>query len=632
MKSWDERDARIDTKRTGRMEENRIPRVRRFRFGLVSIASSLALHSLLLAQESIPDTGKMYWMPEVVVTATRTEREVRDLSATISVMRSRDIEASTANSCMDVLGSLPGVFVQKTGPFGRADVDIRGIGSQGRRVGVFIDGRPVKMGLFGCTITHSLPIGNVERIEVVRGPLSVLYGSDALGGAINVITKKPRSDHEMDYTLSYGSFKTYQQRIRGGGQFGHFEFYATADRRSSQGHVANSAYDGEDYTVRLGLELTERIEAILMGKYFEGYKEEPEPADSGTWNDYERSAVDLSLNGRWNSIGSELKVYRNYGHHLLSDGWHSKDFTQGMTLALNRKQFSGNELSGGIEYKTQGGQVLDGGGEWNRSEYGVYLHDEQSVWNRAILVGGIRYHHDEVSGDIFCPQLGAVFHIGRHTTVRSSVNKGFRTPQISELYIFPSSNENLRPEVVYNYEIGLSHQLSADLTMNVSTYRITGENLIQLETNPHPPPGFMQQNTGEFKFEGVEVGMDARLMEGLNAQLNYSFLNPGEHTKGRVGSKLDLKCTYESNPYSFALTGQYVSDYFAEDNQKQRIPDFFVLNGKLTYRLLSGLRMFFATENVLNEKCEIYVDVPGSEAGRYRMPPRSFTAGVVFQK
>jgi iron complex outermembrane receptor protein len=126
------------------------------------------------------DSTGAYSLDEIVVSATRVERAIKDLSATISVVTRQDIEASNTKSCTDVLNSLPGVFVNKTGDFGRADVDIRGLGDRGRSVMVLTDGRPVKMGLYGCTVTHTLPLDNVERIEVVRGPASVLYGSDAI--------------------------------------------------------------------------------------------------------------------------------------------------------------------------------------------------------------------------------------------------------------------------------------------------------------------------------------------------------------------------------------------------------------------------------------------------------------------
>ena len=596
------------------------------------LLTAFCLSHPLFSAEILEDTIKVYRLPELVVTATREERELRDLSATVSVVKKADIEASTANSCTDVLSSLPGVFVHKTGAFGRADVELRGIGSYARRVGVFVDGRPVKMGLFGCAVTHSLPVDNVERIEVVRGPLSVLYGSDALGGVVNIITRRPTRERELDYTLSYGSFQSYQHRIRGGAQLGRFGFYATADRRSSSGHLFNSAYDGEDYTARFGVAIWREIEATVRAKYFRGFKEEPEPAPPETWNDYERSAVDVTVDGKWGRIGSTVMLYRDYGHHLLSDGWHSKDFTNGLTTTLNGAAWKGNRVSGGVEYRMQGGEVLsEVDARWEKRECGVYVHDEQSLWDVFTLVGGLRYNWDEASGDIICPQLGVVWRVAEQVTLRSSLNKGFRTPQISELYIFPSSNEGLQPEVVYNYEIGLNYTMNSQFSVDGTAYRITGENLIQLESNPSPPPGMRFENTGEFEFQGAELSVKGRLGERLRAEMSYTYLDTGRYTKGRPGDKIDFKCAYEGGDYSLVVNGQYIADYFADNEREERIADFFVLSGMLTYQILSGIQVFCGLENVLDRNYEIYVDIPGAGEGRYLMPPRTVTVGLRFE-
>ena len=180
----------------------------------------LSLSSMCIAEEN---REAVFDLGQILITPTKTEKAIGDLSLSASVVTKQEIEASTANSATDILNILPGVFVHKTGSFGRADVVIRGQGSRGRRVMVLVDGKPEKMGLFGCTITHSLPLDNVERIEVVRGPASVLYGSDALGGVINIITKKPTEKSKGDATLSYGSFDSQVYRLRQGQDLGQFK-------------------------------------------------------------------------------------------------------------------------------------------------------------------------------------------------------------------------------------------------------------------------------------------------------------------------------------------------------------------------------------------------------------------------
>lgn len=584
------------------------------------------------------DTLKIYWMEEIVVTATRTEKAVKDISATVSVITREDIETSNATSCTDILSTLPGLFVQKTGSFGRADVDIRGIGDGGRRIMVLVDGRPVKMGLFGCTITHSLPLDNVERIEVVRGPLSVLYGSDALGGVINIITRKPTEPKEIDYTISYSTHNTYEHRLCAGGNRGPLSFYATADKQQSDGHLSNSAYDAKNFTVRMGYNLTDNLESILTGKYFEGYKEEPLRATDPdtlvpeTWNNYERGAVDLTLNGKWKSWNGFGKVYHNFGEHNFSDGWHSRDLTNGAVFNASGRFFTGNELTLGAEFRQQGGERLSiPEGKWEKIEYAFFFHDEQNLFKRLTLAFGGRYNTDEIAGGEFCPQVGAVLNLRKGTIFRGSVNKGFRSPQLNELYLFPPSDSTLESERVWNYEAGINQELVKGINIDLVGYIIRGENLIQIEENPQPPPKYKFQNTGKFKFKGAEAGIRAQITQDIEGRVYYTYLDPGEKTKGRPGNKLDLYLKYARNKIALSLNGQYVTDYYADDNKKEPIDDYFIANTKISYAILDGLRAFLAVDNILNRKYEIYADIPGGGAGLYSMPKRTFTAGLNYK-
>ena len=579
------------------------------------------------------DTLRVYYLDEIVVTATRLKRAVKDLASSVSVVTREDIEASNANSCTDILATVPGLFVQKTSAFGRADVEIRGLGSRGRRLMVLIDGRPVKMGLFGCTVTHSLPLDNVDRIEVVRGPLSVLYGSDALGGVINIITRKLKKGTETDLTTSYGTYNTRCVRLRHGTNLGKFDYYLTGDWRMSDGHLPNSAYDGKDFTAHLGYRFNKRVELTFNGKYFDGYKEEPLRATDpdtlvpNTWNDYERGALDLSLNSKFGGIELFAKLYRNFGHHQFSDGWHSRDFTNGGLLHCVVHPFIGNTLVAGVEFRQQGGERLsEPQGEWTKTEFASFLHIEQLL-GKAILSFGGRYNYDEVAGTELCPEVGLVLHLREGVILRAIISKGFRSPQLNELYMFPPSNENLKPERVWNYEIGFDYRIADGVTFEFTCYDMKGDNIIQLEENPTPPPMFLFQNTGKFDFKGVETGLNMQLGY-FTGRIYYSYLDPGEKTTGRPGNKLDIVMRYTHDKFLVAFTGQYVGNYYAADNHEQKIDDYFVANVKLSYRVLPQLNVFLAVDNIFDRDYVIYADLPGGAAGLYRMPRRAFTLGV----
>ncbi len=589
-------------------------------------------------EEAAIDTIGPYYLDEIVVTATRYEMALKDISATVSIVTEEDIDALNLHNSTDALANLPGIFINKTGNFGRADVDIRGIGDSGRSIMVLIDGRPVKMGLFGCTITHSLPMDNVRRIEVIRGPASVLYGSDAFGGVVNIITKKPQEQYEGDVIASLGTFNTQQYRLRIGGNLDKINFYATGDYRISDGHLDNSLYDGKNFTGRWGYKINDNIDAVITGKYFDGYKEEPlrstdpDTITSDIWNDYERWAVDFTTTGKWQQLDLMVKAYRNFGEHKFSDGWHSRDYTNGFMMQGSAGLLNGNKLTIGGDFRQQGGERVETDSvPWQKYEYGVFFHDEQILFDRIVLTFGVRYNKDEIAGDDICPQVGCVLHPIDGTIIRAAVNKGFRSPQINELYLFPPSNTDLEPEVVWNYEVGLNQRIIQGLNIEAAAFLMKGKNLIGLEQNPEPPPMYLFINTGTFEFRGFEIGLIARFKNILSAEIYHSYLDPQEKTTGRPMNKTDVNVKLSYASFGLGLNGQNVTDYFAADSSQEPIDDYYVFNGKMIYELPFGLQPFFAVDNILDEDYEIYVNLPGGSAGLYKMPGRSYTFGIQWK-
>jgi outer membrane cobalamin receptor len=591
-------------------------------------------HGDIITGDDLP----VYYLEEMVVTANRYPRLLKDISATVSIVTESDIEKLNMRNSTDILATLPGIFVNKTGDFGRADIDIRGIGDRGRSVMVMIDGRPVKMGLYGCTVTHSLPMDNVERIEVVRGPASVLYGSDALGGVINIITKSPQHDFEGDVLASYGNFETYQYRLRAGGKMDRLQFYGTGDYRSSDGYSDNSAYEGKDITGFMGYDINEHIKLNVNVKYFIGYKEEPlritdpDTIPSNVWNEYERGAVDLTVNSKIKTWQTMFKIYRNQGEHEFSDGWHSKDFTNGVMLQSNIALLTGNELSIGADFRQQGGERpgIDSV-PWEKNEYGIFFHDEQVVFGIMILSCGARYNHDDKAGDAISPQVGCVIQPVDGTIIRGAINRGFRSPQINELFLFPSSNADLEPEIVCNYEIGLNQRIMNGLNIEATGFIMEGENIIQTVPNQTPPPLFRFENVGTFQFKGAEFGIIARYKDLMTARIYHSYLDPGEKTTGRPKNKTDIVMALDYSSLGIGLNGQYVTDYFAADSSQNPIDAYLIIDSKISYALPFGLHPYIAVDNILDQNYSTYVNLPSGSAGLYQMAGRNYTVGFNYK-
>ncbi|MBN2245490.1 MAG: TonB-dependent receptor, partial [Candidatus Aminicenantes bacterium] len=560
----------------------------------------------------------------------------KDLSASVSVVDQSDFKAISASNALNLLNYIPGLFVNRTGDFGRADVTIRGLGERGRKIAVLVDGRPEKMSLFGCIISHSFPLDNVERIEVVRGPASVLYGSEALGGVINILTRLPEKEFETNLDASYGSFDTAQVNLSHGGKRNKFRYLFTVDRRSSDGHRKNSQYSGNTFTGKVKYEAHDLFNLSFQGKYFDGTKHEAGTLEYplyNFWNKYKRGALDLTIQGRGEAFDYQLKFYRNFGRHNFSDGWDSKDDINGGILRFTTRRFRNNELTLGADFRKLYGRLYSQPkGEWDKSEAAVFFQDQLVFKQKWIFSAGFRIHRDSIYGFETSPHGGIVFQVGPKMILRGAVNKGFRSPQLNDLYMYPPSNPDLQPERVWNYEIGFEQDINENLSLNGTVFRMQGSNLVELAPNPDGIPPFKFQNTGSFRFYGGEVGLFARIHANLIGQVFYSYLDTGELTRGRPGHKFDLSIRYQRKQFSASLNSQYVADYFADDFSRLRMPNYFLLSSRLAYEITSGIELFCDLNNLLDTDYQIYVDLPGLEAGTYPMPGAAINLGIRVNK
>lgn len=569
---------------------------------------------------------------EIVVTATMTQKAVKDCTASVSVIEWNDLKAIAASNAMNLLSYLPGIFIHRTGDFGRADVNIRGIGQRGRRIAILVDGRPEKMGLFGCGVTHAFPLDNVDRIEVVRGPHSVLYGSEAIGGVVNILTRMPEKKFETDITAFYGSFNTKQINFSHGGNLKRFSYFFTLDRRSSDGHRENTQYTGNSFTGKVKYDLADNLQISFQGKYFEGKKYEAGSIDvplSDFWNDYERGAVDFSLSGKAKRDDFVLKIYRNFGHHRFSDGWHSRDYINGGVIRYTTREISNNELTFGVDFRKIGGKSYNWPkGAWDKSEAAVFFQNEYVLLKRWILSAGLRLHRDSLYGNEICPHGGIVFQANETTSLRALINKGFRSPQLNELYMYPAANPDLEPERIWNYELGFSKDVSNWLTLDGSVFRMEGSNLIESSLNDSPPPSFMLLNIGEFSFKGAELGLRARFNSNISAHLFYTYLDPGEKTRGRPGQKMDFGFRIKQKFLFASLQAQYIMDYFADDFSARPLSSYFLLSSRLSIEISPTVELMLDVNNIFNTKYNIYVDLPGVAAGIYPMPGCNLNIGL----
>ncbi len=588
------------------------------------------------AERSQEDTLLSYKMKEIVVTAKRTVVPVETLPLSVSLIASDRIDISTANSSTGIAGELPGVFIQRTGDFGRNDVSIRGLGSRGRKSLVLIDGKPEMMGLFGCTVTHSFLMHDVKRVEVIRGPSSTMFGSGAMGGVLNIIPERPSSNLELNIKTAGGSNQTAITSGRIGASHGAFFGSASVDYRESDGHTMNSSYRGSDIVARGGIYLGDNSELVASAKIFDGFKQEPSPLSVPSpgqgWNDYRRGSVDLHFRNEGMNLWYSTRYYRNFGEHEFSDGWHSRDATDAVVLHIAGNPVSWLEISGGADWHYQQGELPgQAGASWNKWDTGIYSGVEITPSAPVTFSAGARYNRDEVSGSELSPSVGITARPWKGGTVRGLVSHGFRSPQINELYMFPPSNTGLEAERVWNYEIGLKQKFPAGLHADLTAFRMEGENFIETVASPDPPPMYIFDNTGELEFNGLEFTLGGEWPAGIRARFSASLLDRGDKTRGRPGRKYDLSLIWNTGISTVRLTGQSVDEYFAADQSRNPVSSYSVFNLYADIDIAGGITAFAAVDNILDEEYTIFTDLPGGSAGLYSMPGRTLLGGLKYE-
>ncbi|HDZ62138.1 MAG TPA: hypothetical protein ENH40_03205, partial [Nitrospirae bacterium] len=239
-----------------------------------------------MAEETVKNgaeekSGEVHYLDEVVTTATRIPHLLKYTPSSVTVITRDRIEAANPQDVADVLEDIAGLKIERYGSMGaNSTVHIRGLYSS--HVLVMVDGRPVNSPSTGSADLSWLSVDNIERIEVVRGPGSALYGANAVAGVINIITKSPPEEFTAKVTTSYGTWDTLITRLENGWKLGDFSYSVTANRKNSNGYRDNSAHESRDISAKLFYEFDKEVNLSLSGGHYHGRTENPgaKPAEN----------------------------------------------------------------------------------------------------------------------------------------------------------------------------------------------------------------------------------------------------------------------------------------------------------------------------------------------------------------
>jgi outer membrane cobalamin receptor len=577
----------------------------------------------------LPDSSSVrYRMEPVVITATKIPVVPQNLASSVSVISVADLEALPTSAVFDAVQTrVPGLYTTEWGVMGfgaagtaAGKISMRGVGGGSNScVLILRDGRPDFMGLMGCTIADEFSTDGVERIEVVRGPGSFLYGTNAIGGVINIIPWKMKAEgFGTKLTTGYGEFDSRTLSLRHGGKIGSFDYAVTAANRGTDGHRtdADSDYRAGHYTVHLGWQAGTRTELEFNENLADVRVMDPGTVSSpyrDHWYDILRYGGDVNLIHRSRFGETNLKVHANFGKHDFYDGWMSNDRTTGIMVYQNASPWKGSTATVGFDWKRYGGDARDASSDYGTifiDEYAPYVHVQQILLSRFIVSGGVRAEHHELYGSEILPKAGLVYHPFERTALRVSASKGFRSPSIRELYYWMPANAELTPDRLWDYEAGLSQKIGSDMTLDATVYRAVGSNLIQQQA---PPPKWV--NTGEYTHKGVELALNWTPFRIVETGATWCKNDLSEKAFNSPGRKLTAFVRVNAGPAVLSAELLSVADWkgLTTVNRKDVYPDmkdYTVLNLSAGTAAWKGVALKVQIRNALDEKYDAMYGYP----------------------
>ena len=586
---------------------------------------------------------------EVVVTGTRNATDVRHLPMTVTVIGRETLTEQHQTSVLPTaMQQVPGLFVTSRSMMGygvstgaAGGINLRGITGGAGQLLVLIDGHPQYQGIYGHPISDSYQTLMADRVEVLRGPASVLYGSNAMGGVLNIVTRSMHEDGvKTSINVGAGSYGTVQTEASNQVRSGKFSSTVAAQYGRTDNHRPRMGFEQYGGYVKLGYDISDHwntyvdVDITHFNASYPGTTDKP-MYDADQW--ITRGVVSAALENHYRKTSGALSVYSNFGRHKIDDGtsdpaaptqryFRSKDALTGISWYQSAQLFEGNRLTVGVDYmhiygnayytSKETGAVLDTpnkqSGKSYRNEIAGYVDIRQDVVRWLTVDAGVRLDHHSITGTELIPQAGIVLRPMATGDLKLMASKGFRNPTMREMYLYPPSNTELEPERLWNYELSWRHRLAA-FTYGLNVFYIKGDNMIQTVNRKNV-------NTGAVENYGAELEAAYRINSHWSLSTNHALLHMENPVIAAPTYKAFLGANYSHKPWSVIAGVQYVSGLYTAVGDNENKENFCLLNATVNYQLAKPVSLWLRGENLLAQQYEINLGYP--------MPRATVMAGV----
>lgn len=492
----------------------------------------------------------------VVVTATKSETPASQLGAAVTVITDEDFRTYHYETVDDALRAVPGVEIRRSGSLGKtSSITIRG--ANANQIQVLVDGVRVKSPTLGQAELSDLSPDLIDRIEIIRGPLSGLYGADAIGGVVNIITKRGQGAPSGSISQEAGNYDTYRSRAQVSGSYKLFDYAFGGSHLESNGQFKNDDSDQNALNLRLGLTLPHassvslavrwnRTDTGLPVKFLStqpfGTALPIDPfIDSNNRNLSETYVLSLSGHTRpvtWWESEARFGRYTNKINFIdLPDRsdecpFPPCEFPQRLRVERNEAEWLNHFHAGtwststiGLEHR----RVL--GDSQNATVFHAvsetvsgFVQEQLRLFDRLFITGSVRVEGNDFFGRNTTERGSLAYAIKEWgTRLRGGAGTGFRAPTLNDLFFPGFSDKTLKPEKSLSYDAGVDQQLfDKRLRVGLTYFQNNFSDLISF-VGIATPPFVKGVNAGKARAAGIELTADADILDTLRASLNYTY-------------------------------------------------------------------------------------------------------------
>ncbi|MDD5166887.1 MAG: TonB-dependent receptor [Candidatus Omnitrophica bacterium] len=606
----------------------------------------LFIFSALLLAPTYNSQAEDIALDRIVVTPSRIEETSGNVSRKINVITSDDIESSQAEDLPQAIDNITSVDINSYGGLGSTkNLSIRG--SSAAQALVMVDGRPINNPRDGNVELSNIPLDNIDRVEVMYGPASSLYGSAAMGGTVNIITKRPpKKGQKTEAYSAFGTYRTYTERLNQGAKIGKFGYLISGGYQSSEGFRANSAFNAKDCNLKFEYGPNDNNNLSLNSGFYTSKVGTPYKITTPDLDDKQKNLKKF-FDFNWQfkpaeAIEIATKIYENDDRleFIENSPTYTKDIhatkARGLNTQYSQRFNNYYQLICGFNYVTN----LNNSTASAKHKYIVragYLENKFNFFERLEMDIGGRFDDYSNFGSEFSPSFSLLYKFNEDLKLHGMLSRSFRAPTFNDLY-WPRTdyywngfwvgaeegNSNLRPEKGIAGEIGTEVKINKYILSNLTYYRSKYTDLISWgeEASVWRPT-----NISSALIEGIEFENKIFLPFNIEFNMGYTFLkakdiDTHEYLIYRPKNKVDCSLKYK-NPkagFTFELKGQFVGTRYHDPENAIKVKQYFLIGLNASKKIGENFTYTMSIDNLLNKKYQSVRD--------FSMPKFSITSGI----